>query len=236
MGLGFLDHVRRVPDHRIPGMTPYPLEEIFLAALVAVVCGADDREGVETVADGALDWLRGFLPFAYGVPTAQTFRKVFRLLDARAFSESFAACAASVRRSSKEPCGREIVAVDGKTLRGSKWAKDGAGALRLVSAYATQAGLVPAQRAVEGKSNEITAIPELLDQINLEGAIVTLDAMGAQKAIAERIVDKGADYVLALKGDQSSPHGDAALFFADPHLAAFGGRECDVDAGHGRAR
>ena len=116
MGLGFLDHVRRVPDHRIPGMTPYPLEEIFLAALVAVVCGADDWEGVETVADGALDWLRGFLPFAYGVPTAQTFRKVFRLLDARAFSESFAAWAASVRRSSKEPCGREIVAVEGKVV------------------------------------------------------------------------------------------------------------------------
>ena len=215
MSLGFLDHMRIVPDHRIPGMVTYPLDEVLLATLVGVVCGADDWEGVEEIATGALDWLRGFLPFANGVPTAQTLRKVFRLLDTQALQRGFAAWAASLRAEA-----REVIAVDGKTLRGSKTSPDGKGALHLVSAYATEAGLVLAQRAVEGKSNEITAIPELLDMLNLKGAIVSIDAMGTQKEIARRIVDKGADYVLALKGNQTSLHEDAALFFADPVCAA----------------
>ena len=229
MVLGFLDQMRNVPDHRIPGMTTYPLDEVLLAALVGVVCGADDWEGVEAVAEGALEWLRGFLPFAEGVPTAQTFRKVFRLLDKQALAESFAAWAASARRVE-----REIVAIDGKTLRGSKTAKDGTGALHLVSAYATRAGLVLGQRAVDGKSNEITAIPELLDRLALEGAVVTIDAMGTQKAIAASIAEKGADYVLALKGNQSALRDDATLYLADPACAAEGEREIETDGGHGR--
>jgi len=229
MGNGFLDHMREVADHRILGMVTYPLDEILLMTLVGVVCGADDWEGVEEVAKGALDWLRRFLPFANGVATAQTLRKVFRLLDAQALERGFAAWAASARSLA-----REVVAVDGKTLRGSKRSSDGAGALHLVSAYATEAGLVLGQHAVDGKSNEITAIPELLDMLNIEGAIVTIDAMGTQKQIAQRIVDKGADYVLALKGDQTSLHEDAALFFADPACSASLAREATTDAGHGR--
>ena len=229
MILGFLDQMRNVPDHRISGMTTYPLDEVLLSTLVAVVCGADDWEEVEGVAEGALDWLRGFLPFAEGVPTAQTFRKVFRLIDKRALAESFAAWAASARHVA-----REVVAIDGKTLRGSKTASDGSGALHLVSAYATRAGLVLAQRAVDCKSNEITAIPELLDMLALEGAIVTIDAMGTQKAIAARIADKKADYVLALKGNQSATRDDSVLYLADPALAATGQRALETDAGHGR--
>jgi predicted transposase YbfD/YdcC len=229
MSLGFLDHMRVVPDHRIPGMVSYPLDEVLLVTLVGVVCGADDWEGVEEVAAGALDWLRGFLPFSNGIATAQTLRKVFRLLDPQALQRGFAGWAASLRAEA-----REVIAVDGKTLRGSKTSPDGKGALHLVSAYATEAGLVLAQRAVDGKSNEITAIPELLDMLNLKGAIVSIDAMGTQKEIARRIVDKGADYVLALKGNQTSLHEDAALFFADPVLAGGCARTQDTDAGHGR--
>ncbi len=229
MTLGFLDHMRVVPDHRIPGMVTYPLDEILLATLAGIICGADDWEGVEEIATGGLDWLRGFLPFANGIPTAQTLRKVFRLLDAQALERGFAAWAASMRAAA-----REVIAVDGKTLRGSKRSSDGKGALHLVSAYATEAGLVLAQRAVDGKSNEITAIPELLDMLNLKGAIVTIDAMGTQKEIAQRTIDKGADYVLALKGNQASLHEDAALFFADPACAATCARSADTDAGHGR--
>ena len=210
-------------------MVTYPLDEILLATLAGVVCGADDWEGIEEIGKGALTWLRGFLPFAHGIPTAQTFRKVFRLLDAQALARGFAAWAASARTAA-----REVIAVDGKTLRGSKTASDGTGALHLVSAYATEAGLVLAQRAVDGKSNEITAIPELLDMLNLKGAIVSIDAMGTQKEIARRIIDKGADYVLALKGNQASLHEDAALFFADPACAAACARQGDTDAGHGR--
>ena len=229
MTLGFLDHMRVVPDHRIPGMVTYPLDEILLATLAGVVCGADDWEGIEEIATGGLDWLRGFLPFANGIPTAQTLRKVFRLLDGQALERGFAAWAASTRLAA-----REVIAVDGKTLRGSKRSSDGKGALHLVSAYATEAGLVLAQRAVDGKSNEITAIPELLDMLNLKGAIVTIDAMGTQKEIAQRIVDKDADYVLALKGNQTSLHEDAALFFADPACTASCARSAATDAGHGR--
>ena len=229
MGLGFLDHMRVVPDHRIPGMVTYPLDEILLATLVGVVCGADDWEGVEEIAKGGLDWLRDLLPFASGVPTAQTFRKVFRLIDTQALAQGFAAWTASARRVE-----RQVVAVDGKTLRGSKMAADGRGALHLVSAYATAAGLVLAQRAVDGKSNEIKAIPELLDMLNLQGAIVSIDAMGTQKEIAARIVEKGGDYVLALKGNQTSLHADAKLFFADRALTADCARTQETDAGHGR--
>jgi predicted transposase YbfD/YdcC len=224
----FLAHMRIVPDHRIPGMVTYPLDEIFLTTLVGVICGADDWDGVEEIAAGALDWLRGYLPFESGVATAQTLRKVFRLLDPKTLEQGFAAWAASVR-----PLAREVIAVDGKTLRGSRQS-DGTGALHLVSAYATCAGLVLAQRAVDGKSNEITAIPELLEMLDIKGAIVSIDAMGTQKAIAARIVEKGADYVLALKGNQTSLHDDARLFFADPACAATCAKEADIDAGHGR--
>ena len=229
MSLGFLDHMRVVPDHRIPGMVTYPLDEVLLATLVGVVCGADDWDGVEEVATGALEWLRGFLLFKNGIPTAQTLREVFRLLDTQALQRGFAAWAASMRAEA-----REVIAVDGKTLRGSKTSPDGKGALHVVSAYATEAGLVLAQRAVDGKSNEIMAIPELLDMLNLKGAIVTIDAMGTQKEIARRIVDKGADYGLALKGNQTSLHEDAKLFFADPVLAAGCAATAETDAGHGR--
>ena len=167
--------------------------------------------------------------FADGVPTAQTLRKVFRLLDPQALQRGFAAWAASLRAEA-----RGVIAVDGKTLRGSKTSPDGKGALHVVSAYATEAGLVLAQRAVDGKSNEITAIPELLEMLNLKGAIVSIDAMGTQKEIARRIVDKDADYVLALKGNQTSLHEDAALFFADPVCAADCAASAETDAGHGR--
>jgi predicted transposase YbfD/YdcC len=228
MTKGFLDHMRIVPDHRVPGMVSYPLDEILLTTLVGVVCGADDWEGVEEIANGALDWLRQFLPFKNGVASAQTLRKVFRLLDPAALGQGFSAWAGSLR-----PLAREVVAVDGKTLRGSRQS-DGTGALHLVSAYATAAGLVLAQRAVDGKSNEITAIPELLDMLALEGAIVSIDAMGTQKAIAARIVDKQADYVLALKGNQTSLHDDAKLFFADPACRETCASASETDAGHGR--
>ncbi len=210
-------------------MVTYHLDEVLLATLAGIVCGADDWEGVEEVATGALDWLRGFLSFASGIPTAQTLRKVFRLLDTQALQRGFSAWAASLRAEA-----REVIAVDGKTLRGSKTSPDGKGALYLVSAYATEAGLVLAQQAVDGKSNKITAIPELLDMLNLKGAIVSIDATGTQKEIARRIVDKGADYVLALKGNQTSLHEDAALFFTDPVCAAECAVSAETDAGHGR--
>lgn len=233
MAMGFLDWVGCVPDHRVPGMVTYPLDEILLATLVGVVCGADDWDGIEEVASGALDWLRRFLPYADGIATAQTFRKVFRLLDARHLGEGFAQWAASLREAAGTSS-TETIAIDGKTLRGSKGHGAAGGALHLVSAYATQAGLVLAQRAVEGKSNEITAIPDLLDRLALDGAIVSIDAMGTQAAIAAKIVAADGDYVLALKGNQTSLHEDATLFLADPACAGDAPVAETIELGHGR--
>jgi len=167
-----------------------------------------------------LPWLKRFLPFKCGVPQAQTFRKVFRLLPPKVLEQRFAAWVSSLR----EVVRGVVVAIDGKTLRGSKKSVDGSGALHLLSAYACEAGLVIGQRAVDGKSNEIKAIPELLGMLAIKGAIVSIDAMGTQKAIAAKIAAQEADYVLALKGNQSALHDDVKRFFEDAELA----RSCDL--------
>ena len=234
MAIGFLDEMKQVPDHRVAGMVTFPLDEILLATLAAVVCGADDWERVEDYASESLDWLRIYLPFAAGIPTAQTFRKVFRVLDADALERGFASWAGSLRGRLGEAGPRAHIAIDGKSVRGSKMSADGAGALHLVSAYASEAGLVLAQRAVDDKSNEITAIPEVLALLALDGAIVSIDAIGTQKEIAASILDKGGDYLLALKANQASLHADAALFFADPVLAATCTTHAETACGHGR--
>lgn len=237
MAVGFLDEMRQVPDHRVAGMVTFPLDEILLATLVAVVCGADDWERVEDYASESLDWLRRYLPFAAGIPTAQTFRKVFRVLDSDALERGFAAWAESLRErlgGQASAAARAHIAIDGKTVRGSKMSADGAGALHLVSAYASDAGLVLAQRAVDGKSNEITAIPAVLALLTLDGAIVSIDAIGTQKDIAACIQGKGGDYVLALKANQPSLHEDVGLFFADSALAVSCTTHAETACGHGR--
>lgn len=169
------------------------------------------------------------LPFEHGIAPAQTVRRTLARLDPRRLEEAFAAWTASLAGRV-----RGVVAIDGKSVRGSKRDADGKGALHLISARAHEAGLVLAQRAVDGKSNEITAIPELLDMLALEGAIVTIDAMGTQKDIAAMIVAKKADYVLALKGNQGTLEEDAALFFADPVFAADCPPHEQTAGGHGR--
>jgi predicted transposase YbfD/YdcC len=225
----FLDHIGNVEDPRIPGMVVYPLDEILLTVLVGLLCRAEDFDEIEAVGGELIDWLRRFLPFESAIAPAQTLRRTLARLDPRALEEAFAAWVTHLAERI-----RGVVAIDGKTLRGSKQAIDGKGALHLMSAYAHEAGLMLAQRAVDGKSNEITAIPELLAMLELEGAIVTIDAMGTQKNIAAAIIDRKADYVLALKGNQGTLEGDAALFFADPVLAADCACHEEITAGHGR--
>jgi predicted transposase YbfD/YdcC len=225
----FLEHMKQVPDHRIAGMVTYPLNEMLLATLVGVLCGADDWDEIELLGLEYLDWLRQFLPYKEGIAQAQTFRKVFRLLSPKVLETCFAAWVSSLAGVV-----RGVVAIDGKTLRGSKMASDGRGALHLLSAYACEAGLVIGQRAVDGKSNEITAIPELLKMLALEGTIVSIDAMGTQTAIARQIADQGADYVLALKGNQTTLHDDVRLFFADEAFDGACTSTTTADVGHGR--
>lgn len=229
MSVNFLDYIRDIEDPRIPGMVLYRLDEVLLTVLVGLLCRAEDLDEIEDMGNELLDWLRRILPFENGVAPAQTLRRTLARLDPRSLEEAFAVWTARLAQRV-----RGVIAVDGKTVRGSKRDALGAGALHLVSAYAHQAGLVLAQRAVDTKSNEITAIPELLDMLSLEGAIVTIDAMGTQTEIASKVVAKKADYVLALKGNQGALQQDVAQFFADPELAG----ECPcheaTESGHGR--
>lgn len=229
MSMNFLDHIKVVEDHRVPGMTTYALDEVLLTVLVGLLCRGEDFDEIEIICEEHLSWLRRFLPFRNGIAPAQTLRRVLRALDPMSLEKAFSSWVASLRAKVTG-----VVAIDGKTLRGSKQDKSGAGALHLVSAYGHAAGLVLAHRAVADKSNEITAIPELLEMLEIEGAIVTIDAMGTQKVIAAKIIDSKADYLLALKENQETLHRDAAEFFADPALAAACPRTCQTGSGHGR--
>ena len=167
-----------------------------------------------------------FLPFESAIASAKTFRTVFRALDHGAFSEAFTAWALDWG-------GRGVIAIDGKTLRGPKDGGDGK-AQHVLNAFAHHNGLVLGQQPVDGKSNEITAITAFLERLALEGAIVTMDAMGAQKKVAVRIVEKKADYILALKGNQGAPHEDARLFLDDPEVSETCLVSSTLDAEHGR--
>jgi predicted transposase YbfD/YdcC len=176
-----------------------------------------------------LGWLRRFLPFRAGIAPAQTLRRVLRALDPVALEGAFAGWVASLQDKVSG-----VVAIDGKTLRGSKQDRSGEGALHMVSAYAHASGLVLAHRAVGEKSNEIVAIPALLDKLAIEGAIVTIDAIGTQTALADKIVGAKADYLLALKENQGTLQRDVAEYFTDPLLSADGPCARRCDSGHGR--
>jgi predicted transposase YbfD/YdcC len=211
--------------------------EIVTIALCGVLCGADDWVSIEAFGQEKIDWLRTFLALPGGIPSHDTFGRVFARLD----PDEFRGCFLAWVRAVVGEVGAQVVAVDGKTLRGSHDRAAGKEALHLVSAWATASGLVLGQVATDAKSNEITAIPRLLRLLALEGATVTIDAMGCQTAIAGQIVEQGADYVLALKKNHEQLHGRVAGAFAEADkargttlllgdLAA----STTIDAGHGR--
>src|ERR671929_667818 len=180
-------------DHR--------LVDILAIAVCAVVACAESWEDIELYGRSKRAWLETFLALPNGIPSHDTFRRVFMLID----PDAFEACFTRWAQALADGIGREVVAVDGKTVRRSGSRRHQHGPLHPVSAWASERGLALGQRAVDGESNEITAVPELLDALRLEGCIVTLDAMGCQKEIAERIRAKGADYLLVLKAN----HGHA---------------------------
>ncbi len=181
--------VTRRCDHR--------LIDILVIAVSAVIACAESWEDIELYGRSKQTWLKSFLALPNGIPSHDTFRRVFMLIDPDAFEGCFARWAQSLTSEVE----REVVAIDGKTVRRSGSRRHDHGPLHLVSAWASDRGLALGQREVDGKSNEITAIPELLDTLHLDGAIVTLDAMGCQKDIAARIRAKGADYLLGLKAN-----------------------------------
>jgi predicted transposase YbfD/YdcC len=202
-------------------------------ALCAVICGAESWEDVAEYGRQKEAWLKTFLRLPNGTPSHDTFNRVFRLLRPKPFQ----ACFSRWMHSLVEATSGRIVALDGKTLRHSFDHAAGASALHMISAWAVENGVSLGQLAVEGKSNEITAVPELLKLLELEGAIVTYDAMGCQKEIAETIRHQGADYVLAVKDNQPRLHEDVLTTFVE----AFEGNRGETyqqrvtqDHGHGR--
>jgi hypothetical protein len=170
--------------------------DIVVIAICGVIADSDDWREIALFAQKRENWFRRFLKLPGGIPSHDTFERVFAALDGRAFQR----CCLNWLQALAGVIGIKHVAIDGKTLRGSATAK--LGPLHLVSAWATQANLTLGQIAVDKKSNEITAIPKLLELLDLKGALVTIDAMGCQKEIATTIVDHGGDYVLAAKGNQ----------------------------------
>ena len=194
---GLKEHFSDLPDPRVVGRSDHLLIDIVIIAICAVLCGAEGWEEIEAFGRSKEGWLRQFLDLPNGIPSHDTFRRVFSLLDAEAFQERFSRWVEGVFGTANG----EVVAFDGKALRGSH--QGGKGMPHLVSAWAVDSHLILGQRKVDDKSNEITALPKLLKELYLKGCIVTIDAMGCQKDIAAQIVDQQADYVLALKGNQA---------------------------------
>jgi len=187
----------------------HELLDILFIVICALVCGAEKSEDIETFARGKEQWLRGYLELAHGIPSHDTIARVFAALDPQALNERFHAWVSAVGERRE----REIVNIDGKTLRRSYDSVGGTAAIHMVSAWASKAGLTLGQTRVAQKSNEITAIPELIEMLDFGGSVVTIDAMGTQSNIAEKIVDADADYVLALKDNQPALAEDVRLYF-----------------------
>ena len=229
--MDFLDIFGQLDDPRIERKKLHPMPEILLLMLCAIICGAESWDDIETFGKSKLDFLRKYLQYKNGIPSDDTIRRFFRAIDSTQFQRLFVEWIQAWL--SPEVAGK-VVAIDGKTLRGSHDA--GQSPIHLVSAFASEAGIVLGQVKTSEKSNEITAIPELLKWLDVRGAIVTIDAMGCQKAIAENIIDKGGDYLLALKGNQSRLHEDVRLHFeqtAPASLARMTHAESS-EKGHGR--
>ena len=198
-----------IEDPRVERTREHKLSDILVIGICCVICGGEGFSDMETFGKAQYEWLRGFLELPNGIPSHDTFNRVFSAIKPEAFLECFAQWTEGLRSA----LGREIVALDGKAQR--RACNKGQGIPYVVSAWASTCGLTLGQVKVDEKSNEITAIPKLLRALELEGCIVTIDAMGCQKKIAREIIEADADYCLALKGNQSTTHDEIRTFFDD---------------------
>jgi predicted transposase YbfD/YdcC len=229
----FLSYFKDLQDPRQRGKVTYPLDEVLLLCLLAVLAGAECFTEIALFGVKKLALLRRFRPFDDGTPAHDHLGDILAALDAEQFQRCFVAWVAAVARI---PVG--VIAIDGKTVRRSARKQGAKAAIHMVSAFAARQRLVLGQVKVVEKSNEIVAIPKLLNMLAIEGAIVTIDAIGCQRDIARHIIDKKADYVLALKGNQGSLKEDVDLFvteqkardFADTRIS----QDTTVDNDHGR--
>jgi len=216
-------HFAELDDPRSGPAILHLLIDIVVIALCAVICGADEWVEVEQFGQAKYAWLKGFLELPHGIPSHDTFGRVFARLDAKQFAQSFLSWVRAVAQVTKG----QVIAIDGKTLRRSHDRYLGKEAIHMVSAWATANRLVLGQIKVEEKSNEITAIPQLLRLLDISGCLVTIDALGCQKEIAAQIVAQGGDYLLALKDNQSALYQRVQVLFA--HAQTPDGQEMPSD-------
>lgn len=220
-------------DPRQEWKVEHPLVNLIFLTVCGTLCGADNWTEIEGFGQAQQSWLGEYLDLTAGIPSHDTLGRVFGNLDGESFSQCFVVWMSSIA----ERQGRQI-AIDGKVLCGSRDKGVGREAIDMVSAFAVEAGLTLAQRKVDEKSNEITAIPFLLDMLTLQDTVVTIDALGCQTEIAEQIVNRGGDYILALKGNQGQLHEDVADMFA--YFEKIGFKDVahtytrQVNDGHGR--
>jgi predicted transposase YbfD/YdcC len=233
-------HFNQLEDPRSPINRQHPLVNVVVIALMAVLAGAGGPTAIARWAETKKDFLLKVLPLPAGIPRKDVFRRVLMLLNPAAFQACFFQWLQALRAKAAQTSGvdQPVFAVDGKTARRSHDRAHGLGALHAVSVWASEFGLALGQVACAEKSNEITAIPELLALVNIQGAIITIDAMGTQKAIAAQIIDRQADYVLALKGNQETLH-QAVIAYIDQQreddFAHAGARRLlTTEEGHGR--
>ena len=228
------EHFGRVQDPRIERSKEHKLIDIISIAICAVICGAEGWVDIENFGKSKIGWLKTFLEMPNGIPSHDTFGRVFSLIAPEEFQESFQSWVQSIH----ELTDGQIVAIDGKQLRGSKDEFLGKRAIYMVSAWAEANELVLGQRKVNEKSNEITAIPELLRILDLSGCIVTIDAIGTQTKIAKTIIESGADYLLSVKENQGHLYEDIAWLFEYDQKNQFKDGSYDhaktVNKGHGR--
>ena len=229
----FLNYFSDLPDYRQVGKVDYPLPEVLLLILLAVLAGAEAFTDIARFGEKKLDLLRRFLPFVNGTPAHDHLGDIFATLDARAFQTCFVAWVAARTNTPAE-----VINFDGKTSRRSYQKKGSKEAIHMVSAFAARQRIVLGQVKVNEKSNEIVAIPALLDMMSIEGAVVTIDAMGCQRDIASKIIGKKADYILALKGNQGKLCEDVEVFVDEQKALKYKDTTISthetVDADHGR--
>lgn len=231
--VGFLESFEELDDPRQTAKVLYPLDEVLLLVLLGVIAGCESWVEIARYGEKKLVFLRRFRPFEDGTPSHDQLGDIFAVLDAEQFQRCFVAWVASLTG-----LGPEIIAIDGKTLRRSYQEGGAKAAIHMVSAWCAGQNMVLGQVKVADKSNEITAIPKLLDMLTIKGAVVTIDAMGCQKEIAAKIIDKGADYVLALKGNQGTLRDDVEEFFCEQRASHYA--DCKptchetVEKSHGR--
>lgn len=233
MEITFFKHFEIIPDLRQDGKVKHKLIDILFIAVAGTIAGSDSWEDIEEFAEEREDWFKKYIELRNGIPSHDTIERTFSWIEPKYFEKAFISWAEELSQKSKG----DIVAIDGKTARSTYDNQLGKSPIHIVSAWLDSNKMVLGQVKTDQKSNEITAIPLLLDMLFIKGCVVTIDAMGCQKDIAEKIIEKKADYVLALKGNQGNLHKDVVDYFDDINKSDFKDKDKflkTIDKDHGR--